>query len=122
MSDRIRLSRIGIFAFHGVHDEEQRLGQRFFISLDLMLDLKAAGAGDDLDQSVDYGRVVEEVQQLACVQTYRTIEGLAEALAGHCLTTFPRLERITVTVEKPSAPVAAMIENVAVEITRSRNG
>ena len=43
MSDRIRLSRIGVFAFHGVHDEEQRLGQRFFISLDLMLDLAAAG-------------------------------------------------------------------------------
>ena len=120
MSDRIRLSRIGVFAFHGVHDEEQRLGQRFFISLDLMLDLAAAGRADDIEQSVDYGRVVEEVQQVACTTTFRTIEALAEALASHCLATFPRLDKITVTVDKPSAPVAAMIDTVSVEITRAR--
>lgn len=46
--DSIHLGRIGVFAYHGVYEEEGRLGQRFYISLDLGLDLAPAGAADDL--------------------------------------------------------------------------
>ena len=47
MSDRILIHRIAIFAYHGVHAEEERLGQRFYVSLDCSLDLSEAGRDDD---------------------------------------------------------------------------
>jgi dihydroneopterin aldolase len=122
MSDRIRVTRVGVYAYHGVHPEERSLGQRFFVSLDCRLDLGPAGRGDDFAQTVDYSAMVERVQEVAVSRSFRTIEGLAEAIAATCLKEHPRLEAITVTVEKPGAPIAAMLDNIAVEVTRTRHG
>ncbi|HRK25150.1 MAG TPA: dihydroneopterin aldolase [Beijerinckiaceae bacterium] len=121
MSDRIRVTRIGVYAYHGVHSEERSLGQRFFVSLDCRLDLGPAGRSDDVSKTADYSRMVEQVQEVAVARAFRTIEGLAEAVAAMCLADYPLLDSITVTVEKPGAPIAAMIDTVAVEITRSRH-
>lgn len=120
MTDYIRLKRIGVFAYHGVHEEEQRLGQRFFVSLDCALDLAAAGIADDVKESVDYSLLTERVQEIAVTNTYRTIEALAEAIAAACLMEFTKLRAITVTVEKPGAAIAAILDGVSVEITRKR--
>lgn len=122
MTDHIRLTRIGVFAYHGVHPEEQRLGQRFYISLDCQLDLSAAGQTDDFSKTVCYATLAERVQEVAVSHSYRTIEGLAEAVAGMALAENPRLEAITVTVDKPGAAIAAILEGISVSITRSRNG
>jgi len=54
------------------------------------------------------------------MQSFSIIEGLAEAIAARCLAEHPRLTSVTVTVEKPAAPVAALLETIAVEITRNR--
>lgn len=120
MTDRIRISRIGVFAYHGVHPEEQRLGQRFNISLDLSLDLSEAGRNDDFGKTVCYSTLCERVQEVAVGQNFHTIEGLGEAVAAMALAENPRIESITVTVEKPGAPIPAIIEGIAVEITRVR--
>ena len=104
-----------------MHPEEERLGQRFFISLDCRLDLSAAGRADDWERTVCYGQLTEIVSRVATGRRFRIIEALAEAIAGEALATFPRIEGITVRVEKPSAPVPAIIDGITVEITRQRD-
>jgi dihydroneopterin aldolase len=120
--DRIILTRIGVFAYHGVHEEEGRLGQRFYISIRAGLDLGPAGRSDDIAQSVSYAEIAARVQEIAVMQRFKLIEALAEAIAGDLLAAFPRLDEIEVTIEKPGAAVAALLENIAVTITRSRHG
>ena len=63
--DRILIHRIAIYAYHGVHAEEERLGQRFYVSLDCCLDLEAAGRDDDWSSTVCYGRLTEIVNSIA---------------------------------------------------------
>ncbi|MGI6244140.1 MAG: dihydroneopterin aldolase [Pseudochelatococcus sp.] len=121
-ADRIIVSRIALFAYHGLHDEEARLGQRFFVSLDVGLDLREAGRNDDWNSTACYARMTETVQQVATAQRFHIIEGLAEAIASALLATIPRIVRATVRVEKPAAPVPAVLDTVAVEITRIRAG
>jgi 7,8-dihydroneopterin aldolase/epimerase/oxygenase len=122
MGDRILIHRIAIYAYHGVHAEEERLGQRFYVSLDCCLDLAAAGRDDDWSSTVCYGRLTEIVNTIATGRRFRIIEALAEAIAAEALAAFPRLEAITVRIEKPSAPVPAIIDGVTVEITRRQRG
>jgi dihydroneopterin aldolase len=121
MSDRILIHRIAIYAYHGVHAEEEKLGQRFYVSLDCCLDLKAAGQHDDWSQTVCYGRLTEIVNSIATGRRFKIIEALAEAIANQVLEVFDRIETITVRVDKPSAPVPAIIDGVTVEITRRRH-
>ncbi|MFN3483647.1 MAG: dihydroneopterin aldolase [Rhabdaerophilum calidifontis] len=118
--DRIAIRRIGVFAYHGVYEEESRLGQRFYISLEAMLDLAPAGKADDLELSISYADLAQLVQEIAVANRFRTIEGLAEAIAAALLRDFPRIDTIEVTVEKPNAAVAALFDTIAVTITRTR--
>lgn len=122
MGDRILIHRIAIYAYHGVHAEEEKLGQRFYVSLDCCLDLREAGRNDDWSSTICYGRLTEIVNTIATGRRFKIIEALAEEIAAAALDAFDRIEAITVRVEKPSAPVPAIIDGVTVEITRRRNG
>ncbi|HHM23861.1 MAG TPA: dihydroneopterin aldolase [Bacteroidetes bacterium] len=116
--DVIRLLNMAFFGFHGVHEEEHRLGQRFEVDLELFLDLSAAGNTDDPARTVDYSLVYELVEEIVIEREYRLLEGLAEEIAGKILERFP-VEMVTVRVRKPNAPVRGILDAVEVEITRS---
>lgn len=118
--DRITLTRIGVFAYHGVYEEEKKLGQRFYITVAMGLDLAEAGRNDDLEASVSYADIARLVQEIAVGQRFRIIEALAEAIATAILAGYPRVADIAVTVEKPGAAVAAILEGIAVTVNRSR--
>ena len=47
-------------------------------------------------------------------------EALAEVVAARILEAHPRVESLTVRVEKPAAPIPAILDGVAVEIERHR--
>ncbi|MCA0401783.1 MAG: dihydroneopterin aldolase [Proteobacteria bacterium] len=119
--DHIILTRIGVFAYHGVYEEEGRLGQRFYISVDATLDLSEAGRNDDLEKSVSYADIAAIVQEIAVGQRFAIIEALAEAIAAELLRAYPRIEGVSITVEKPNAAVAALLDSIAVTITRPRH-
>jgi dihydroneopterin aldolase len=120
MSDRILVDRIAVFAFHGLLPEEARLGQRFYVSLDVRLDLGAAGRSDDVTHTVSYADLTEIVTRIATQRRFALIEALAEAIAGEILDRHPPITEIRVRVDKPSAPVPAVIDGVAIEIVRRR--
>jgi dihydroneopterin aldolase len=119
--DRILDQRIAVFAYHGLLEEEARIGQRFYISLDCRLDLTRAGRSDDVAHTVSYADLTEIVTRIATQQRFALIEALAEAIATEILARHDAVEVLSVRVDKPSAPVPAVIDGVAIEITRSRN-
>jgi dihydroneopterin aldolase len=121
MTDRILMSRLAVYAYHGVQEEEARLGQRFFVSLACSLDLRPAGEADDHDLSANYASLAALAHTLATERRFRTLEGLAEAIADEALARFPRIDTIEVKVEKPEAPIPLILDGVAVEIRRSRH-
>jgi 7,8-dihydroneopterin aldolase/epimerase/oxygenase len=109
-----------VYAHHGVHEEERRLGQRFEIELDARLYLRQAGATDALEATVSYADLVALAEEIAKGRTFRLIEALADAIARVILERHPAIETVAVTVRKPSAPVPATLSHVAVEVTRGR--
>ncbi|EIM26444.1 dihydroneopterin aldolase [Microvirga lotononidis] len=122
MSDTITLSRLALYAYHGVHAEEVYLGQRFYVSLTCSLDLNPAGWVDDYRQTVCYASLAKLVHEIGTTRRFHIIEGLAEALAAAVLERFSQITSLTVRVEKPEAPVPFILDGVAVEIRRSRDG
>ncbi|HEX8418084.1 MAG TPA: dihydroneopterin aldolase [Methylobacterium sp.] len=120
MSDRILVQRIAVFAYHGLLAEEAQIGQRFYISLDCRLDLRAAGISDDVAFTVSYADLTAIATRIATERRFSLIEALAEAIAAEILERFSSIETVGVRVDKPSAPVPAVIEGVAIAITRTR--
>ncbi|SFH95603.1 dihydroneopterin aldolase [Methylobacterium brachiatum] len=119
-TDRIGVARIAVFGRHGVLPEEAVLGQRFYISLGARLDLAPAGRSDDVAHTVSYADLTQIVVDIATERRFNLIEALAEAIAATILERFGAVEAITVRVDKPSAPVPAILDGVSIEITRHR--
>jgi 7,8-dihydroneopterin aldolase/epimerase/oxygenase len=121
MTDRILLRDLAFYGYHGVHQEEKRLGQRFRVDLALELDLALAGREDSLAATIDYGVAYRVVREVVEGPSRDTIEAVAEASAAALLDRFSQLEAVQVRVSKPGAPIAgAVVGLVAVEIERRR--
>ena len=118
--DLIRVTRIAVFGRHGVLAEEAVLGQRFYISLEAQLDLGEAGRSDDVAGTVSYADLTQIAVAIATERRFNLIEALAETIAAEILARFARVAAITVQVDKPSAPVPAILDSVGVAITRRR--
>ncbi|WP_172257531.1 dihydroneopterin aldolase [Saccharibacillus deserti] len=118
--DKMIISRMEYYGRHGVFEEERRLGQRFYVGLELEMDLSAAGLTDDLEQAVNYAEVHETVKGVVEGESVKLIEALAERIASEVLRTYTRVEAATVKVTKPHPPFDIHFEGVTVEIRRSR--
>ena len=88
MSDRIVLANMRFQGRHGYYDHELLTPQPFEVDVELVLNLQPAGVDDDLEQSVDYGKVYEAVRQIVESTSYRLLEALAEAISHELLADF----------------------------------
>ncbi|HEY5563150.1 MAG TPA: 2-amino-4-hydroxy-6-hydroxymethyldihydropteridine diphosphokinase [Clostridiaceae bacterium] len=119
--DKIYIKDLQVFAYHGVHEEENSLGQRFLISLWLSLDLKAAGRSDDLKETVSYSEVCKRVSNLFISKKYKLLESCANALTSFLLNNYPSLTSVKVLIKKPWAPIGLPLEYASIEFERSRS-
>ena len=118
--DIIRLHNAVFYAYHGVLSDEQNLGGKFEVDVDLHCDLSRGGKTDSLRQTINYERVYDDVKQLVLGKKYFLIEALAETIADGLLKNYRKVQKVVVRVRKPSAPVKGVIDHVEVELTRSR--
>jgi 7,8-dihydroneopterin aldolase/epimerase/oxygenase len=120
MSDAIFIKGLLIHARHGVMEHESEVGQRFVIDLELDTDLSESSRSDRLTDTVSYSNVVATATSAFKDSNYYLLERSAGAVADAILAAFPRIRAVKVTVHKPHAPIAAIFEDVAVVLTRTR--
>jgi 7,8-dihydroneopterin aldolase/epimerase/oxygenase len=118
-NDHITLTGLRASAFHGVLEHERRTGQVFVVDVTVWLDLAAAAASDDLDLTVHYGELAEQVVAAVEGEPVDLIETVAERVALVALSHAP-VTRTRVTVHKPDAPIAVPFSDVSVTIERTR--
>ena len=116
--DKIYINNLEFIGFHGVFPEEKKLGQKFLVSLELIVDTKEAGKTGDLTKSVHYGLVAQDVERVFLEKSIDLIETCAENIAEMVLKKYELVKEVKVTVKKPWAPLQMHFENVAVEISR----
>lgn len=119
--DKIIMSNMAFFGYHGVLSEEKSIGQKFFVDANLYMDTKKAGISDDMLNGVSYADVYNVIKDIVENRQFDLIEALAENIASSVLDKFELLEGIDVRIKKPEAPVAGIFDYFGVEIYRGRN-
>jgi 7,8-dihydroneopterin aldolase/epimerase/oxygenase len=120
VSDRIVLANMQFTARHGVHEWEQTQTQPFEVDVELSRDLQRAGLDDDLERTVDYGRVYEATRQIVESTSFKLLEALAEAISHELLADFD-VNEVVVRVRKPNVRLSGPLDYAGVEITRRRS-
>ncbi|WOG91016.1 hypothetical protein DCAR_0310264 [Daucus carota subsp. sativus] len=101
--DKLVLRGLKFHGYHGVKEEEKKLGQKFVIDIDAWMDLHQIAK-----------EVVEGTPQ-------NLLETVAQLIASATLTNHSRISAIRVQVQKPHVSVPGHIDFLGVEITRYRS-
>jgi dihydroneopterin aldolase len=118
--DVIRLHNAVFYAYHGVLTDEQNIGGKFEVDVELHCDLSKGAKSDQLRDTVDYEKVYACVHKLVLGRKYYLLEALANRIAEGLLREFKKVQTVVVKVRKPGAPVRGVIDHVEVELTRTR--
>lgn len=118
--DKIYVNGMEFYGYHGVFQEENKLGQRFRVDLTVELNLKHAGETDDLEHTVNYAELYNCCKKIVEGEPYKLVEAVAEKIAKEILTNFDVVKYCTVKMIKPDPPIPGHYKEVAVEIKRGR--
>ncbi|MDR3270693.1 MAG: dihydroneopterin aldolase [Peptococcaceae bacterium] len=117
--DKICLSGMEFYAYHGVSAEEKRQGQRFSLDVELYTDLSASGQSDDVADTINYADVYHLVSRCVSQTRCNLLERLAELLAQEILAQFP-CAAVRIVIHKPQAPIPGIWRDVSIEILRAQ--
>ena len=117
MTDRILIKDLLLRTIIGINEEERRARQDVLINIVLYADTRAAGASDDIDDAVNYRTITKRVIKMVEGSRFYLVEKMAAEIAAICLED-PRVEEVSVRVEKPGA--LRFARSVGVEIHRTR--
>lgn len=121
LTDSVTLTGLVVRANHGVYPEERASGQDFVLDVTLWLDLAAAASSDDVTATVHYGVLAERIAAAVSGNPVNLIETVADRVARLVLAE-PLVERVSVTVHKPQAPIGVPFSDVSVTLIRNRYG
>lgn len=112
----LRMKNCAFFARHGVHAEEEKLGQRFYVDAELTVNPEGSLDDDSIDKTVDYGVAFGEIERIITGRRRFLIEALALDVAQSLCRRFPQIVKASITVRKPNAPVAGVLDHVEVTV------
>jgi 7,8-dihydroneopterin aldolase/epimerase/oxygenase len=115
----VELQGLSIYTRHGVTDAEQEVGQRLVIDVSFDVPDCDAVLTDRLEDTIDYAEVADIVALAATERSYRTLERLGNVIAERLMDRFGS-DSVRVRAAKPEPPIPLAIEEVAVEVVRSR--
>jgi len=116
--DRIRIKDLQIYGYHGVNVQEKEMGQMFLISTDVFFDMRKAGLNDNINETVNYAQLCLDIEKEFNKKKHDLIETAAERLAESILEKYDVVEKITIEIKKPWAPIGKSLNYASVRIER----
>jgi 7,8-dihydroneopterin aldolase/epimerase/oxygenase len=115
--DYLLINTMQFYAFHGVYEQEKKIGNTYFVDLKLGLDLSKACESDQLEYTVNYASVFDEVKS-TMGKPCKLIEHLAENICTKLRSTFPQIQTIEIKLTKSNPPITGQLDSVSVILFR----
>ena len=107
---------MSFYGYHGETQAERTLGNRFYVDVEIRMDLSIAGRSDDIADTIDYSRAFALVRTIVEEQQFSLIEAIAARIAESLLAE-PEIDSVKVRVGK-QPPIAGAIDRCWVIIER----
>lgn len=121
MTNIIRIKNAQFYAYHGALKEEQNIGGKFEIDVDVYTDFSEAAIHDNLSLTTNYHEIYKFLDKIIHSHKYYLIETIATKIADEVLLNFDGVEKIIVKVRKRSVPVGGMLDFVEAEVMKEKN-
>ena len=115
MTTTITLNRIRFHAYHGVMEQERRVGNTFEVTLTVKYPFHKAMETDCLDHTLNYALLYEAVAA-EMQQPSQLLEYVAGRIIKAIKQQFPLIAGGTVKVAKLCPPIKAQMQSVEVQV------
>jgi len=117
---KICLNEMVFYGYHGVFDEERKLGQRFVVSLHLTTTEAHDRQVHKLEDTVDYTKVYTLLKDIMEKHQFHLLENCANLILDQVLAEFPLVELAEVFIQKPSVAIQGSLKSVELVMQRRR--
>jgi len=117
---KIHLHEMVFYGYHGVHDEERKLGQRFIVNFSFETANKHDTRIKKLEDTVDYTKVFTIIKHILENEKFKLLENCANTILDKIMADYPELVRTNVKIKKPSVAINGNLNSVEVEMERTR--
>jgi dihydroneopterin aldolase len=115
---KIHIEEMEFFAFHGHYQEEQIVGNRFLVDLEMETDLSIPAESDRLEDAVNY----QLAYKLISTEMKRTKSNLVENIGKRILDALSAemngIKKVTLKIRKMYPPVGGPVQSVGVTMSR----
>lgn len=119
--DKMMIKGMRFYGYHGVFPEENKLGQKYYVDVELKMDLEQAALTDDLNSTVNYAEIHALTKMIVEGPPFKLIEALTGHIASQVLEVYTMVNEVTVRVTKPNPPFDIHFDGVTVELRRKRD-
>lgn len=107
----IRLEDLQFHSFHGIHEEERILGNKFVVTVSLSFD--PGNTIHSLEQTIDYEKLFTLIKSSMQIPT-PLLETLAGDMADNILASDRRIKNVNVKIQKKYPPIPGIEGSVSV--------
>lgn len=111
----ICLKNVRLYAYHGVLEQERRVGGEYSVSLRVHYNIYKAMDTDDVADTLNYAQLLEIVKREMAVPS-NLLEHVAGRIGKSIFQKFPQSEAIDLTVTKLNPPMGANCEGAGVSV------
>lgn len=115
--DFILLNNMQFHSYHGVFDQEQLIGNTYFVDLKIGGDFKTACQSDRIEDALNYASVFTEVQE-EMKNPCKLIEAVAENICKRLKSRFESIRTLEIKVTKQNPPIQGQLDSVSVVLAR----
>ena len=118
-ASKIYLDEMRFYAYHGVMEQERRVGGEYSVSLTVDADLTEAVRTDDVADTINYATLYELVKSEMAIPS-KLLEHVAGRIGQRAMETFEKITALTIRVTKVNPPMGADGKGASVEIKLTR--
>ncbi|MDR2627488.1 MAG: dihydroneopterin aldolase [Dysgonamonadaceae bacterium] len=108
MQSNIQLTGLEFYAFHGVGEQERKVGNTFLVDIAIDTDISQSLTSDLLADTVNYAEIYARVKQEMAIPSH-LLEHVAGRILTRLLEDFPQIKKATVEVAKRNPPVGGQV-------------
>ncbi len=110
------LEGMEFFGYHGVYPEENVLGNRFTVDLELHTNFKVAMETDRLDGTIDYAQLYSLVKA-RMDRPVKLLEHLGYGIVQDIRAAYPEVYQIRITLKKQQPAIGGLVDFSGVSLS-----
>lgn len=115
----VALEGLEFFAYHGFHDEEQKMGNKYAVDISVTTDFDTAAEKDILSETVNYADLYKIVRSEMHVPS-RLLEHIGKRIIRHVFNDFPNISHVEVSISKFNPPIGGVCTRAKVILVEDR--